>query len=100
VIEAVTNTVTATIPLGGAPVRVAVTPDGGKVYVTDFGSVFCDREIPTAVHCEPMHVSAGDGLLRAAPSIFAPPPFSCDSPVTQPTTPSWSLGSEPESICH
>ena len=33
-----TNTVVKTIPVGPSPFRVAVTPDGTKVYVTNFGS--------------------------------------------------------------
>jgi YVTN family beta-propeller protein len=39
VIAAATNTVTTTIPLGSgtAPLGVAVTPDGSKVYVTNEG---------------------------------------------------------------
>jgi YVTN family beta-propeller protein len=35
VITTGTNTVTATIPVGGFPFRVAVTPDGSKVYVAN-----------------------------------------------------------------
>jgi YVTN family beta-propeller protein len=35
VIATGTNTVTATIPVGGFPFRVAVTPDGSKVYVAN-----------------------------------------------------------------
>jgi YVTN family beta-propeller protein len=38
VIATATNTVTATIPVGTYPYGVAVTPDGGKVYVANFGS--------------------------------------------------------------
>jgi YVTN family beta-propeller protein len=34
VIDTKTNTVTATIPVGNSPWGVAVSPDGGKVYVT------------------------------------------------------------------
>jgi len=34
VIETVTNTVTATVPVEGGPTGVAVTPDGSRVYVT------------------------------------------------------------------
>jgi YVTN family beta-propeller protein len=36
VIDTVTNTVTATIPVGAGPVGVAVTPDGSTVYVANF----------------------------------------------------------------
>src|ERR1700751_4984019 len=41
VIATASNTVIATIPVGGAPYGVAVNPDGGRVYVTnsDSGSV-------------------------------------------------------------
>jgi DNA-binding beta-propeller fold protein YncE len=35
VVDPRTATVTATIPTGRAPSAVAVTPDGGTVYVTD-----------------------------------------------------------------
>jgi YVTN family beta-propeller protein len=38
VIDTATNTVTATIPVGGSSLGVAVSPDGGTVYVTDEGS--------------------------------------------------------------
>jgi len=38
VIATSSNMVTATIPVGGAPIGVAVTPDGGNVYVTNAGS--------------------------------------------------------------
>ena len=38
VIATATNTVTATIPVGGGPSRVAITPDGTKAYVSnEFG---------------------------------------------------------------
>ena len=36
-IASATNTVTATIPVGQLPYGVAVTPDGSKVYVVNFG---------------------------------------------------------------
>ena len=36
VIATATNTVIATIPVGVAPIGVAVTPDGSKVYVANF----------------------------------------------------------------
>ena len=35
VINATTNTVTATVPVGITPLGIAVTPDGTKVYVTN-----------------------------------------------------------------
>jgi YVTN family beta-propeller protein len=35
VIDTATNTLTATIPVGKQPFRVAVSPDGSKVYVTN-----------------------------------------------------------------
>ena len=38
VIDTVRNTVTATIPVGGEPEGVTVTPDGSKVYVADEGA--------------------------------------------------------------
>ena len=38
VIATATNTVSATIPLGGAAIGIAVTPDGSKVYVANEGS--------------------------------------------------------------
>jgi len=38
VIDTATNTVTATIPVGGGPFGVAVTPDGSKAYVTNLES--------------------------------------------------------------
>ena len=36
VIDTATNTVVSTIPVGISPGGVAVTPDGSKVYVTNF----------------------------------------------------------------
>jgi len=42
-IDAATNTVTATVPVGNYPKEVAVSPDGTKVYVTNEG----DSEIST-----------------------------------------------------
>ena len=38
VIDTATNTVTATIPVGAAPFAVAVSPDGGTVYVANIDS--------------------------------------------------------------
>jgi YVTN family beta-propeller protein len=38
VIDTATNTVTATIPVGGGPIGVAVTSDGSKVYVANASS--------------------------------------------------------------
>jgi YVTN family beta-propeller protein len=38
VIDAATNTVTATISVGIAPTGVAVTPDGSKAYVANTNS--------------------------------------------------------------
>ena len=38
VIDATTNMVNATIPVGSFPVGVAVSPDGGKVYVADYSA--------------------------------------------------------------
>jgi YVTN family beta-propeller protein len=38
VIDAVTNAVTATIPVGNRPIGVSVTPDGSKVYVANAAS--------------------------------------------------------------
>src|SRR5450631_4274312 len=35
VIDTAANTVAATIPVGGRPYGVAVTPDGAKLYVTN-----------------------------------------------------------------
>ena len=35
-IDTTSNTVAATIPVGSAPTGVAVTPDGSRVYVTNF----------------------------------------------------------------
>ncbi len=35
VIDTETNNVTATLPVGDDPVRVVVTPDGTKLYVTN-----------------------------------------------------------------
>jgi trimeric autotransporter adhesin len=38
VIASATNTMTASIPVGSAPLGVAVTPDGSKVYVANYSS--------------------------------------------------------------
>jgi YVTN family beta-propeller protein len=38
VIDIATNTVVATIPVGAAPLGVAITPDGTRAYVTNFSS--------------------------------------------------------------
>jgi YVTN family beta-propeller protein len=38
VIDTESNTVTATIPVGAAPLGVAVTPDGNSVYVTNISA--------------------------------------------------------------
>jgi YVTN family beta-propeller protein len=38
VIDTATNTVSATIPVGGLPNAVAVTPDGSKVYIANVNS--------------------------------------------------------------
>lgn len=37
-IDTATNTVIATIPTGGAPYTIAITPDGSTVYATDLGN--------------------------------------------------------------
>ena len=37
-IDAATNNLIATIPVGNNPAGVAVTPDGAKIYVANFGS--------------------------------------------------------------
>src|SRR5262245_10962516 len=39
VIDTATNTVVATVPVGGAPRWVAITPDGTRAYVTNVGAV-------------------------------------------------------------
>ena len=41
VIDTATNTVTATIPVGGEPYSVAVSPDGSKVYVANQSPTTC-----------------------------------------------------------
>jgi YVTN family beta-propeller protein len=38
VIDTITNTVTATVPVGSEPSGVAVTPDGAKIYVASYDS--------------------------------------------------------------
>ena len=38
VIDTATNNVTATVTVGSSPIGVAVTPDGTKVYVTNYDS--------------------------------------------------------------
>jgi len=38
VIDTKTNTVTVTVPVGTYPFRVAITPDGTRVCVTDIGN--------------------------------------------------------------
>ena len=37
VVDASTGAVTARIAAGNSPTSVAVTPDGGRVFVTNFG---------------------------------------------------------------
>jgi YVTN family beta-propeller protein len=36
VIATATNTVVATVPVGGEPDEVSITPDGSRAYVTNF----------------------------------------------------------------
>ena len=39
VIDSATNTVVATIPVGGGPIAVAISADGTRAYVTNLGDV-------------------------------------------------------------
>ena len=59
VIDTATNTVTANVPVGNGPFGVAVTPDGGKVYVTNSGHSNNVSIINTATNTVTTNVSVG-----------------------------------------
>ena len=76
VIDTATNTVIATIPVGGlSPFGVAVTPDGRKVYVANSGSnnVFV---IDTASNLVLAVVSVGIQPVAFGAFIRQPAPFA------------------------
>src|SRR6516225_1057251 len=62
VIDTATNTVIATIPVGGlSPFGVAVTPDGSKVYVTDSSRSGHVSVIATATNTVIATIPVGEG---------------------------------------
>jgi YVTN family beta-propeller protein len=63
VIDTVTNTVIATIPIGNSPDGVAVTSDGSRAYVTNTGQV---SAIDTATNTVIATVFVGDGPFGVA----------------------------------
>ena len=60
VIDTFSNTVTATIPVGSAPVGVAITPNGNFAYVTNFNSNTVSV-IATSTNAVTATVTVGDG---------------------------------------
>jgi YVTN family beta-propeller protein len=65
VISTASNAVTATITVGFDPRGVAVTPDGSKVYVANFG-------VPSSVPGSVSVISAGVATQITDPSFNAP----------------------------
>jgi uncharacterized repeat protein (TIGR01451 family) len=65
VIEAASNTVTATVPVGSGPIELAVTPDGSRVYVANefSGNV---SVIDTATNTVTATIRVGDTPQRVA----------------------------------
>ncbi|MET8642634.1 hypothetical protein [Streptomyces sp. NPDC004675] len=80
VIDTVTNTVTATVPVGGRPFGVAVTPDGTHVYVPNSTSNDVSV-IDTTSNTVTATVPAGLGPSGVA--IGTPPPPSPSLTVTK-----------------
>lgn len=75
VINTTTDTVISTVPVGNVPVGVAVSPDGTKVYVTNFGN----DEIPgrtvsiidtTTEEVTPMYVEEGKPGKPAGVAVY------------------------------
>ncbi|MFD5424148.1 hypothetical protein [Streptomyces sp. NPDC127084] len=65
VVDTVTNTVVVAIPVGSGPVGVAVSPDGTRVYVTDFsGSTV--SVVDTATNTVVATVPVGSGPFGLA----------------------------------
>ena len=67
VIDTATNTVVATILIGGHPAGVAITPDGKRAYVTNTGSDTISV-IDTATNAVEVTVAAGHFPMRS-PSL-------------------------------
>lgn len=72
VIDTVTGTVVDTVGVGSTPIGVAVTPDGGEVYVADSNSGTASV-IDTATNTVTATVPVGSGPYAVA---FAPAPTS------------------------
>jgi YVTN family beta-propeller protein len=66
VIDTAINEITAKVGIGGAPMQLAVSPDGSRVYVTDFESV--------AVLCTETNSIIDTITVTAAPSCVAVSP--------------------------
>src|SRR5258708_20237776 len=81
VIDAATNTVSATIPVGPFPGGVAVSPDGTKVYVTIFSNA------ASVMHTAPTTVSATIPLGTPATDPIGHAPGPTARTVHTPTTP-------------
>jgi YVTN family beta-propeller protein len=78
VIDAATNTVSATIPVGDTPFGVAVTPDGSKVYVANLNrntvSVI-DTATNTVIATIPVGIEpVAFGVFIRPPRAGQPPP--------------------------
>src|SRR5215471_17546506 len=67
VIDTTSNTVAATIPVGSAPTGVAVTPDGSRVYVTNFNDNTVSV-IATASNMVTAVITVGDSPFGVAVS--------------------------------
>jgi YVTN family beta-propeller protein len=60
VIDTATNAVVATVPVGGSPRQVAITPDGTRAYVTNVGALsVIDTATNTVVGSVPLAGSPG-----------------------------------------
>jgi len=84
VINISTNSVTATIEVGGGPVRVAVTRDGSRVYVAN---TLSDTVSVTATATNTVIAAVNAGVAPAAFGVFIGPA----PPSPAPTLGTWGL---------
>jgi YVTN family beta-propeller protein len=68
VINTATNLVTSIIPTTAAPLSVAVSPDGGTLYVTDQGASLKVFALPTGDPLFTLSLGGGGGIPAVSPN--------------------------------
>jgi YVTN family beta-propeller protein len=87
VIDTVSNTVTATVPVGALPYGVAVTPDGARVYVAN-GNPGTVSVIDTVSNSVTATVTVGNSPTGLGQFIGPAPALA---PAAVPTMTEWAM---------